>query len=415
MKLPKGIFGVCVLLLIAQSQAAKNTRSNFWKVPWGSYENDLTFDTEGSGFDENDKESTGIHEDDEDYDYSSGDNMIDLTPTDDDDNNDDDYYSVVDEDKDTTDDEDDLVDGSGSGDGIEEPIVPEGVKPVENVKVTTPSSGKQLTPCENLQRSAKLAQTSYVPDCDNEGKFEKVQCVKDDRAGKHECWCVDYDGIKIDGTIMAHPKKPDCVYGANLKTCVFQMVQSRQDLLGAYRPRCDEMGEYEPMQCQGSLCWCVDSIGNEIVGTEATRGVVLNCSQNTGSKVIGKPVKPEESDIDIQPDDGYTVSGNTKEDIDNVVVNIGPEVVDEENSDEFEIENNRGPYATIKREEPILAQPGLLAAIIGGAVVGLLCMVLLVMFIVYRMRKKDEGSYPLDEQKYQNYSYTKAPDKEFYA
>jgi syndecan 2 len=42
-------------------------------------------------------------------------------------------------------------------------------------------------------------------------------------------------------------------------------------------------------------------------------------------------------------------------------------------------------------------------------------MVLLVMFVVYRMRKKDEGSYPLDEQKYQNYSYTKAPDKEFYA
>ena len=46
---------------------------------------------------------------------------------------------------------------------------------------------------------------------------------------------------------------------------------------------------------------------------------------------------------------------------------------------------------------------------------GLLLMVLLVMFIVYRMRKKDEGSYPLDEQKYQNYPYAKAPTKEFYA
>lgn len=55
-------------------------------------------------------------------------------------------------------------------------------------------------------------------------------------------------------------------------------------------------------------------------------------------------------------------------------------------------------------------------AVIGGAVVGLLCAVLLVMFIVYRMRKKDEGSYALDEPpKYPNYSYTKAQDKEFYA
>ena len=56
-----------------------------------------------------------------------------------------------------------------------------------------------------------------------------------------------------------------------------------------------------------------------------------------------------------------------------------------------------------------------LLAVIGGAVVGLLCAILLVMFIVYRMRKKDEGSYPLEEQKYTNYSYMKAPDKEFYA
>ena len=37
------------------------------------------------------------------------------------------------------------------------------------------------------------------------------------------------------------------------------------------------------------------------------------------------------------------------------------------------------------------------AAVIGGVVVGLLCTVLLLMYIVYRMRKMDEGSYPLEE------------------
>ena len=31
------------------------------------------------------------------------------------------------------------------------------------------------------------------------------------------------------------------------------------------------------------------------------------------------------------------------------------------------------------------------AAVVGGTVVGLLCIILLVMFIVYRMRKADEG------------------------
>merc|ERR1719239_856658 len=47
------------------------------------------------------------------------------------------------------------------------------------------------------------------------------------------------------------------------------------------------------------------------------------------------------------------------------------------------------------RNVSFFAQPGILAAVIGGAVVGLLCAILLVMFIVYRMRKKDEGSYAL--------------------
>ncbi|XP_054156437.1 syndecan-like [Oppia nitens] len=62
------------------------------------------------------------------------------------------------------------------------------------------------------------------------------------------------------------------------------------------------------------------------------------------------------------------------------------------------------------------ARPGILAAVIGGAVVGLLCAILLVMFIVYRMRKKDEGSYALDEPKRQTVSpYARGASKEFYA
>jgi membrane associated rhomboid family serine protease len=54
-----------------------------------------------------------------------------------------------------------------------------------------------------------------------------------------------------------------------------------------------------------------------------------------------------------------------------------------------------------------------LSAIICGAIVGLLCAILLVMFIVYRMRKKDEGSYVLDDSKRTTPSYGKS--KEFFA
>jgi hypothetical protein len=80
------------------------------------------------------------------------------------------------------------------------------------------------------------------------------------------------------------------------------------------------------------------------------------------------------------------------------------------------------------RRNSIISQPGILAGtfvfivpvpclillvysagIIGGAVVGLLCTTLLMMFVVYRMRKKDEGSYALDDPK------QKSRDREFFA
>ncbi|XP_008467590.1 syndecan-like [Diaphorina citri] len=72
---------------------------------------------------------------------------------------------------------------------------------------------------------------------------------------------------------------------------------------------------------------------------------------------------------------------------------------------------------TDDRATSFFAQPGILAAVIGGAVVGLLCAILVVMFIVYRMRKKDEGSYALEEPKRSpaSNSYMKNSNREFYA
>lgn len=88
-------------------------------------------DNEGSGIGEDKIISTGTHDDDEDYEVSSGDEIIELIPDDDDDEDndndgkdDDDYYIYGDQDKKkvgSSDDEDDaLFDGSGSGDGLPE-------------------------------------------------------------------------------------------------------------------------------------------------------------------------------------------------------------------------------------------------------------------------------------------------------
>lgn len=65
----------------------------------------------------------------------------------------------------------------------------------------------------------------------------------------------------------------------------------------------------------------------------------------------------------------------------------------------------------------IISKPGILAGIVGGAIIGVLTAILLIMFIVYRMKKKDEGSYALEETKkpLNAYDYRNCPTKEFYA
>jgi len=89
-----------------------------------------------------------------------------------------------------------------------------------------------------------------------------------------------------------------------------------------------------------------------------------------------------------------------------------PSPIDNNNN----VHRNKNDFGT-KSPTSFFAQPGTMAAVIGGAVVGLLCAILCVMFVVYRMRKKDEGSYALDEPKRSPTvnSYSKPPSREFYA
>jgi syndecan 2 len=116
-------------------------------------------------------------------------------------------------------------------------------------------------------------------------------------------------------------------------------------------------------------------------------------------------------------------------------LNSVPEVSPPRNSQETDIDKNISketkvvpnttPDTSVRmnpksddRPTSFFAQPGILAAVVGGAVVGLLCAILVVMFIVYRMRKKDEGSYALGEPKQSpnSNSYSRATtNKEFYA
>ncbi|XP_027004286.1 syndecan-2 [Tachysurus fulvidraco] len=65
--------------------------------------------------------------------------------------------------------------------------------------------------------------------------------------------------------------------------------------------------------------------------------------------------------------------------------------------------------------ENLFQRTEVLAAVIAGGVIGFLFAIFLILLLVYRMRKKDEGSYDLGERKSSGAVYQKAPTKEFYA
>uniref|UniRef100_A0A1B6EMX2 Syndecan n=1 Tax=Cuerna arida TaxID=1464854 RepID=A0A1B6EMX2_9HEMI len=147
-------------------------------------------------------------------------------------------------------------------------------------------------------------------------------------------------------------------------------------------------------------------------GSGTNTGVIGNVHKSTPSKV-------PESSIDKEP----VVPRKEVTNVHSVNTNnIGsPDLSNGDNDSTDEGPNGNDVYImNAKHEEratSFFAQPGILAAVIGGAVVGLLCAILVVMFIVYRMRKKDEGSYALEEPKRSPTanSYTKNSNREFYA
>lgn len=135
---------------------------------------------------------------------------------------------------------------------------------------------------------------------------------------------------------------------------------------------------------------------------------------NSGSQSSGTKVKSSEDHEDHSPDQTLTeLTVNRDDFVDNSKVpdHSSPGSGGGINQDVFVVGGSDD------RTTSFFAQPGILAAVIGGAVVGLLCAILVVMFIVYRMRKKDEGSYALEEPKRSpaSNSYMKNSNREFYA
>lgn len=108
---------------------------------------------------------------------------------------------------------------------------------------------------------------------------------------------------------------------------------------------------------------------------------------------------------------------------------------DKNNRKDFDYSStSKLPFGPANLWRDLFSQPGILVGtfieqtkrsrssfsylgIVGGVVIGMLAAILLVMFIIYRMRKKDEGSYALEEgpRKSPSHAYTRVSSREFFA
>ncbi|XP_038185782.1 syndecan-4 isoform X1 [Arvicola amphibius] len=133
----------------------------------------------------------------------------------------------------------------------------------------------------------------------------------------------------------------------------------------------------------------------------------LDGTQETKTSPEGiQPLVPLHNHIPERAQPGIRVPSETKELEENEVIpkRVSPSEVDGDIS-------NKVSMSSTAQDSNIFERTEVLAALIVGGVVGILFAVFLILLLVYRMKKKDEGSYDLGKKPI----YKKAPTNEFYA
>lgn len=109
----------------------------------------------------------------------------------------------------------------------------------------------------------------FVPRCMPSGAFQEVQC------GRGECWCVDPQGREVVGS-RSPARPPRCPTPCERQRDAALKVRANM-AAGAeiHIPACSEMGDFLPLQCIGSRCFCVDPEGRST--TAASAGGAVSC------------------------------------------------------------------------------------------------------------------------------------------
>ncbi|XP_065056519.1 agrin-like isoform X1 [Rhopilema esculentum] len=123
----------------------------------------------------------------------------------------------------------------------------------------------QITKCVMERDNTLPMPGAFVPQCEEDGSYKKVQC----HGSTGFCWCVDWNGVKKEGTEERF-KKPDCGAKSGQKTKCQMERENSVPMPGAFVPQCEDDGSYKEIQCHGSTgyCWCVNENGVKLEGTD---------------------------------------------------------------------------------------------------------------------------------------------------
>ncbi|KAM3613491.1 uncharacterized protein V6R79_000394 [Siganus canaliculatus] len=117
----------------------------------------------------------------------------------------------------------------------------------------------------------------FVPRCTPSGAFQEVQCQG------AECWCVDPQGLEVSGSRVAG-RRPRCPSPCETQRATALKVKGSM-AAGAdvHVPACSEAGDFLPLQCVGSRCFCVDSEGRTTSSVPA--GGAVTCPERKAPSV----------------------------------------------------------------------------------------------------------------------------------
>lgn len=110
----------------------------------------------------------------------------------------------------------------------------------------------------------------FIPSCTPGGAYQEVQCRGS------QCWCVDSQGLEEEGSrVSGRPSRcPSLCERARITG--LKAKASMAAGVKTHIPSCSEDGDFLPLQCVGSSCFCVDAEGRTVTPSQ-TAGGALTC------------------------------------------------------------------------------------------------------------------------------------------